>query len=211
MFELLDTLPAFLGNWGKSRHLDVEAQIDRWAVEYLRPWPERRELQIEDYRLQGLDWREVARTRIFPELEQWQADMVLARDHLLNAIPEVVARIAATHGLSGELLCVIHVGLGCGAGWATQLHGRPAVLFGLENIAGCGWASREALMGLVAHELGHLLLDQQRREAGLAAGHGPLGQLFEEGFAQRVALECTGTWHMLHGQEHLDGIHGGVP
>ncbi len=206
MFELLDTLPAFLATRGTSRHLNVEQQIDRWAAEYLRPWPELREVQIEDYRLQGLDWREIARTRIFPDLEQWHADMVLARDHLLNVLPEVVERIAAIHSFPGGLLCVIHVGLGCGAGWATQLHGRPAVLFGLENIAGCGWTSREALMGLVAHELGHLLLDQWRQEAGLAAGQGPIWQLFEEGFAQRVALEYTGTWHMVHGQEHLDWL-----
>jgi hypothetical protein len=32
----------------------------------------------------------------------------------------------------------------------------PAVLFGPENIAECGWSASEVLAGLVAHEVGHL-------------------------------------------------------
>jgi len=199
MLEIVDTLPAFLAFWEAARELDQEDQIERWAVEYLEPWPELFEIQAADYREQGLDWRVIARTRIFPYLEDRLQSMARARTRLLQVLPEVAARVEARYGSLGDLLCVLHVGLGCGAGWACTLLGRPAVLFGLENIAECGWTTREALQGLAAHEFGHLLLQAYREGAGLELGEGPLWQLFEEGFAQHVAVDTTDTWHLACG------------
>ncbi|MCJ7566785.1 MAG: hypothetical protein MUO58_04530 [Anaerolineales bacterium] len=206
MLDILDTLPAFMTYWTKVRDLDIEQQIDLWASEYLSSWPDLLSVQIEDYRSQGVDWRTIARTRIFPQLDSRLRSMLTARDHLLEALPTVVEQVGSRYGALEELLCVIHVGLGCGAGWARTFRERPAVLFGLENIAECGWLSAESLRGLIAHELGHLLLDHWRRAAGLARGQEPLWQLFEEGFAQHIALESTGIWHQDLGSEASDWL-----
>lgn len=201
MLDILDTLPAFMTYWTKARELDVEQQIDLWASEYLSPWPELLAIQVEDYRSQGVDWRAIARTRIFPQLDSHLRSMLTARDHLLEVLPMVVEQVESRFNALEDLLCVVHVGLGCGAGWARTFQNRPAVLFGLESIAECGWSSVEALRGLIAHELGHLLLDQWRRSVGLACGQGSLWQLFEEGFTQQIALESTGIWHQALGYE----------
>jgi len=206
MLDIIDTLPAFMTYWTKARELDTEQRIDLWASEYLSPWPDLLAIQVEDYRSQGVDWRTIARTHIFPQLDSRLRSMLTARDHILEALPTVVEQVGSRYGALEELLCVIHVGLGCGAGWARTFRECPAVLFGLENIAECGWLSVEALRGLIAHEMGHLLLDHWRRSAGLACGQGSLWQLFEEGFAQQIALQDTGIWHQALGYEASDWL-----
>lgn len=93
------------------------------------------------------------------------------------------------------------MGIGCGAGWATTYEGKPAVLFGLENVAQEGWQSRETLQGLMAHELGHLTHFHWREQAGLAPDQdGPWWQLYSEGFAQWCEhLLHDRRWHMQGG------------
>jgi len=206
MPDILDTLPAFMTYWTKARELDIEQQIALWASEYLNPWPHLLAIQVEDYNSQGVDWRVIARTRIFPQLNSHLRSMFAARDHLLDVLPMVVEQVESRFDALEDLLCVVHVGLGCGAGWARTFQNRPAVLFGLESIAECGWLSVEALRGLIAHELGHLLLDHWRRATGLDCGQGSMWQLFEEGFAQQIALESTGIWHQALGYEASDWL-----
>lgn len=87
---------------------------------------------------------------------------------------------------------VIHVGIGCGAGWATTYGGQPAVLFGLENAAEAGWTDPETAVALVEHEVAHLLHDRWRQEArlgGIAHHRGPWWQLYAEGFATYCELQ----------------------
>ena len=96
------------------------------------------------------------------------------------------------------MIFVIYVGIGCGAGWGTQFQGSPAVLFGLENIAECGWSQLPSITGLVAHEIGHLMHGHLRTEHEKAAETGSWWQLYEEGFAQRCKHIILGksSWHM---------------
>jgi hypothetical protein len=88
---------------------------------------------------------------------------------------------------------VIYVGIGCGAGWATTFGDSPAVLFGLENIAERGWEDPGTILGLVAHELGHLVHFAWRLRGGKSAGSGPWWQLYEEGFAQECESRILDT------------------
>ena len=98
---------------------------------------------------------------------------------------------------------VICVGIGCGAGWVTKYAGGPAILFGLENIAECGWSASKAIAGLMAHEIGHLLHNQIRWQKRLTSESGPWGQLYCEGFVQycESLLPAEIRWHQVLGED----------
>jgi hypothetical protein len=199
MLEFVDTIPAFLDYWKKACDLPLEAQIDRWAEDYLAPWPDLLALQIEDYNEQGVDWREIARERVFPQLAEHLAAMKLAHINLLAAGELIYQNALKTLGVNLDALFVIHVGIGCGAGWVTRFRGSPAILFGLENIAESGWHEPESISGLIAHELGHLVHGAWRERHGLETGSGPWWHLYEEGFAhycEGLLLESP-TWHQM--------------
>lgn len=197
MVVLIDTFPAFLELWDTAQGQSVDVQVERWLTDYMSQWPELLAKQQKDYADQGIDWRTVARERVFPFLPDRLPSMVEARQNLLACIEPVYRRAQEVLGLDFDVVFVIYVGIGCGAGWATSFGGVPACLFGLENIAECGWTGQEALTSLTAHELGHLLHQQWRARHGLMAGAGPFWQLYEEGLAQRCEHIIMGrdTWH----------------
>jgi hypothetical protein len=157
-----------------------------------------RQKQIDCYAEEGLDWQAVAHQHVFPFLSDRLPAMQIARDNLLRVCEEVNGRYQQIFDLNNELICLIYVGIGCGAGWVTTYDDKPAILFGLENIAEEGWQGVEALTGVMAHELGHVTHFHWRQQAGLADGEGPWWQLYCEGFAQWCEHLILGkpTWHM---------------
>jgi len=138
--DLLDTFPDFEKFWAWYSHRPLEEQIEGWAEVYRTAWPELFAKQAEDYRAEGLDWRQVARDRVFPFLGERLTAIQAAHTNLLGKYGGVFLKAQAALGLDWDILFVIHVGIGSGAGWATTYQGRPAVLFGLENIAEEGWS-----------------------------------------------------------------------
>jgi hypothetical protein len=203
MLEIVDTFPAFLDYWEKSQGLHLDVQIDRWANDYLSSWPDLLALQNEDYHKQCIDWREIACQKIFPTLGERLPAMQAAHANLLAASELIYQKTLQMLGVNIDALFVIHVGIGCGAGWVTKFNGRPAILFGLENIAESGWHEPEAISGLIAHELGHLVHYAWRERQGRVNGSGPWWQLYEEGFAQyceSLLLESP-TWHQMQSDE----------
>ncbi|HHY35298.1 MAG TPA: hypothetical protein GX510_06670 [Firmicutes bacterium] len=213
MLEIIDTFPAFLELWERSKDLALEEQIRLWSDEYMANWPELRFLQIEDYRKQGVDWLDVARTRVFPYLARRMPSIIQAHENLVVELPRVYDLAGTRLGMTQDLLTVIYVGLGCGAGWVCRYKGKTAVLFGLENVAECGFTDRSSIAGLVAHELGHVLHRILREATQHGArvspdgadeltddeldGQDPLFTLYSEGFAQRCEHLIMGkeTWH----------------
>jgi hypothetical protein len=186
LVTVVDTFPAFQRFWHDARHLALDEQIAAWGSRYLRPWPELFRKQVKNYADERVDWREVAGTRVFPFLSERFAAMETVRRRLRRALPVVTRRARDRLGLDVPVTFVIHVGIGCGAGWATTFAGRPAVLLGIENAAELGWTGSETLRALIGHELGHLLHEQWRRRArkgSLETGEGPYWRLYEEGFA----------------------------
>ena len=141
--------------------------------------------------------------------------MTRARHAVRRSLSTAVRRCKRELGLAFPIAFVLHVGIGCGAGWATTFGGRPAVLFGLENAAELGWTDRKRAIALVEHEIAHLLHDRWRhraRRGRLENHHGPWWQLYEEGFATHWELSrgapegrhTTGRgrdW-LLRGQTH---------
>jgi hypothetical protein len=164
-------------------------------------WPELLEKQLESYASEGVDWRRIARERVFPFLKDRLPAMKTAHENLLGACEGIYSTAQERLGFRFDVVFVIYVGIGCGAGWGTQFEGSPAVLFGLENIAECGWSELPSIKGLAAHEIGHLVHDQWRRRNGRAARSGPWWQLYREGFAQRCEHVILGkpSWHVKSG------------
>ena len=190
-YEVIDTFPAFRRFWRDARRLPIDQQLEAWGRDYLGPWPELRRKQIANYADDRVDWKAVARRRIFPALDRRLPRMRKVRDALRRAIPVAVRRCQARWGLDFPVLFVIHVGIGCGAGWATTYRRTPAVLFGVENAAELAWTDPATVVALVEHELAHLLHARWRRRAGLGGledHRGPWWQLYEEGWATRCEL-----------------------
>lgn len=202
-FVTIDTFPAFLRFWKDHRSAGPMDQLTAWKEEYLRSWPELYGKQVDSYSESGVDWRAVARRRVFPNLRSRIRAMASARRRLLQAIPRAIDRYRTEFGLDFSITFVIHVGIGCGAGWATRFGGNPAVLFGIENAAEVGWTDPKTVAALVEHEIAHLLHDHWRRRAGqgsLEDHWGAWWQLYTEGFATRCELK-RGSLGLHHARQ----------
>ena len=145
--------------------------------------------QIKNYADQDVDWKRLAKEKGFPFLDDRLPAMKLARKNLLELCPIIWQKAQKKFELDFDITFVIYVGLGCGAGWATTFRDKPAVLFGLENIAECGWQEPKVLEAMTAHEIGHLAYSRWRKQAGLQDGSDSWWQLYSEGFAQSVPFQ----------------------
>jgi hypothetical protein len=184
LYKIIDTFPAFLAYWAEAQRKPLDEQIESWAAVYMSQWPDLLNKQIDDYAGQNLDWRLVAREKVFPYLAGRIAAMQAAHKNLLESWQPIQAKVQEVFNFEADISFVIYVGIGCGAGWATTLNESPALLFGLENIAESGWSGPETIRGLIAHETGHLVHYSWRAQHGKPTGSGPWWQLYEEGFAQ---------------------------
>lgn len=153
--RILDTYPEFIEFWKKAGELPVEKQIELWEKDYMENWPSLLELVKDDYSSSpDFDWYETARDRIFPLYQSGFQKMKQARENLLKCIPAVHSRAEKAFCPSGlDIVHVVYVGTGGGAGWVTNLDGHHCILFGLEMIAECGWQDLSHITGIVGHEL----------------------------------------------------------
>ncbi len=170
--RLIDTYTDFVSFWRSASDLSVEGKLKKWRSEYMARYPSLLSKQVKDYESRGFNWQEESKENVFPYLGERLPEMERARDNLVELLPVVHEKARDFFGQEAEILAVIYVGIGCGAGWATRLKEEPALLFGLENIAECGWTDRRSLEGLIAHELGHLFHERVRETSGLAMGEG---------------------------------------
>ncbi len=110
------------------------------------------------------------------------------------------ARMEATLGLAPDADIILYLGLGSGAGWATALDSRPAVLLGIEKIIELDWCDRDTLCALVYHELGHLWHDAMRGGRSTVKGQNEkaLWQLYREGIAMRCEQLLLGNTSAYH-------------
>jgi hypothetical protein len=184
--QILDTFPAFERYWRGVRSESLEVQIDRWEHEYMAPWPQLLEKQKTNYSEEGVDWKRIARSRVFPHLWERLPRMRQLHSNLLNMLPDSWLKTQRTLKLDFPVQFVIYVGIGVGAGWATEYNSQPACLFGLENAAEITSGKDGRYPAAVPHEVAHLAHDEWRKQAGLRGVNnpgGPYWQLYQEGFA----------------------------
>ncbi len=206
--EVIDTFPDFLMYWAEAQHKSPDEQMEGWATGYMAQYPDLLAKQIEDYSTQNVDWRQVAREKVFPYLAGRLPAMQEAHRNLLELCVPLYSKAQQVLTFDSDLTLIIYVGIGCGAGWVTPFRDSPAILFGLENIAECGWSDPEAITGLVAHEIGHLVHQHWRAQHGKSIDSGPWWQLYEEGFAQHcesLILDAD-TWHQASSSKDVDWL-----
>jgi hypothetical protein len=203
MKNILDTYPAFLSYWKESRQLSLNQKIDAWANDYMCKWPTLLQLQKDDYnKLDNGNWRDIAKTKVFPFIASRMRCMSEAHENLMQEIEPIHSRASDIFGIEKlEILYIIYVGIGCGAGWVTKLDEFHSVLFGLEMIAECKWSGKKSIKGLIAHEIGHAVNGVLRNDPDLSQFEDPFWQLYTEGFAQRCEhiLLLSNTWHPGNG------------
>ncbi len=185
MSRLIDAA-GFLELLQRNPDADPERFLSLWEGFYREGYPELFRLQVECHARERLDWREIALERVFPDLPQRLPAMEAAAGVLPGIWGRVLGRAKESLGFREEVAGVMYVGIGCGAGWATNYSGEPAVLFGLEMIAELDWHVPDRLEGLAAHELGHVIHRAWRGEDLEPLEERPAGLLYTEGFAQRL-------------------------
>jgi hypothetical protein len=193
--QLLDTFPAFERWWRTARMQPIEVQIDRWEHEYMAEWPELLEKLCRNYSDEGVEWKVIARTRVFPHFPERLPRMRRLHRNLLRTLPDSWSRTQRALKVDFPVRFVIYVGIGVGAGWATRYGGRPACLFGLENAAEIASGKDATNPGAISHEVAHLVHDEWRRRSGLRGIEepgGPYWQLYEEGFATECERRIDG-------------------
>ena len=213
MPRLIDAASGFLELLRRNPGAGPERLLSLWEGFYREGYPELFRLQVECHAGAGLDWREIARERVFPDLPQRLPAMEAAAKVLPGIWDRVLGRAQKTLEFREEVPGVMYVGIGCGAGWATSYSGQPAVLFGLEMIAELNWHVPDVLEGLAAHELGHVIHRAWRREDLEPLEERPAGLLYTEGFAQRLEELIRGgrSFHQGEGASWVEHCEERLP
>ena len=90
---------------------------------------------------------------------------------------------------------VLYLGLCNGAGWATEINGRHAILLGIEKIIELGWYEKEKLTALIFHEIGHVYHKQYGlwNDKSTTLPEQFLWKLFSEGVAMVFEQDLVGN------------------
>ncbi len=205
-FTLLDTYQDFSDYWVSARSKPVEEQVHMWQTTYMNKFPELLDKQVASYKTDNIDWHVIA-GKILPEFHTRLSLIQKARTNILTCYELICAQALEKLGVDFDIILVVYVGIGCGAGWATKYGGRPAILLGLENIAEEKWHTKRRLRGLISHEIGHLAHKEWRSGWGISEEKepDPLFLLYAEGFAQRCEHLISGkeTWHLAPDKEWI--------
>jgi hypothetical protein len=195
LIDLADgLLPVIEANLGKS----FDEQLAAWREFYANHAPALPERLYGDYSDEEGGWLPIARDRVWPMHAERMGRMKAANKAIRETYADIYRLAGERLGFTGPLVLVTYVGIGNGAGWATQWEGLPAVLLGIENIAELNWHERPSVCGLLSHEIGHLFMTSVRgAEATEKLTEDPHLCLFEEGFAQHCEHVIVGsdTWH----------------
>ena len=131
-------------------------------------------------------------TQVLPVLEAFAT----APDKAAQAHHSFLRHIESLREIDVHATIVLYLGLCSGAGWATTLEGRPAVLLGLEKIVELDWCDDTAMAALINHELGHLWHAQHR--SAPAFENQALWQLYTEGIAMYFEQRLAGDRQLFH-------------
>ncbi len=208
MIYTIDLLDSFLEFFNDLEFKNGETYAEGWFDTYLARYPELKGRCVNDIKSYGLDWKEVAAKRIFPEISKKLDVLPVARDNLIKAHKELEGDYMELFKRDhhDRINVVMYIGIGNGAGWVTYYNEYPAILYGLDQIVKLGWERYEAIAGLVSHELchvGHELLRGKENgiirisESPMDPGDYLLWRLYEEGFAQKCEQLLRGvqTYH----------------
>lgn len=199
------TTEDILGFWENNYVKDTDMEIYK--------------IQKNSYKEYDMTFRDYPFKNVFPHFISDLEKMKEAAYNLKQVLDNAQKKIDNIIEGDGEIYIIIYVGAGTGAGHVTKYKNRPAMLFGLENIANLNWHNIKTLKGLVFHELGHVIhmIEREKNCPKLTktdkeSKYGEKNEenvlekyenliwfrLYEEGIAQRFEhlLQGKETWHM---------------
>lgn len=107
-----------------------------------------------------------------------------------------LARVTEIANVEFPVQIILYLGLCNGAGWATTLDGKPAVLLGVEKMIELDWCDVNSVGSLVYHELGHIWHAEvgTMNQATNGVKEEYLSQLYQEGIAMYFEILCVGDY-----------------
>lgn len=120
----------------------------------------------------------------------------LAHTSFQAAVDKISKQLTGNFHPDCEIQAVFYLGLCSGAGWATTLEGKPAVLLGAEKILELKWYGNDQMFALIAHEMGHLW------HQAMGGAFGQAGTVDERAVFQLYS-EGVAVWfeQSMHGQD----------
>lgn len=191
--NFIDTFPHIL-----YLHRQVSVNPDKvwdyWEQYITRAALELKELVIKDSRSYSFQTKIkpvliASLTFDFPRIEA-------AHKNLLALLGNITPRFRQVFGDQQKILLYFYCGLCNGAGWATIIERKPAILLGAEKIAELAWHDQSHMESLVCHELGHiahsLLRGEKLAKKLRLPSEQAVWQLYLEGYAQRQQQTLLG-------------------
>ncbi len=96
---------------------------------------------------------------VFPILQaliKSKDEFVIAHNSFCEATKGLTEKVYDKLGTEIDVLVVFYLGLCNGAGWATMVEGKQAILLGVEKIVELSWHDINNMQALIYHELGHI-------------------------------------------------------
>ena len=90
-----------------------------------------------------------------------------------------------------DVSIILYLGLCNGAGWATELDGKDAVLLGAEKILELKWDTEEQMRALIYHEIGHIW--HKYEGSGDFEDESPKEAAIRWVFREGIAMVCEQT------------------
>lgn len=142
-------------------------------------------------------------TEILPVISQMlQKKDKLEKAHstFVNVTKSLSTRIFDVLGTKLDVTIIFYLGLCNGAGWATSINGKPAVLLGIEKIVELNWCDERNMIGLIYHELGHIWHNHVRTVPTTVESQKDraLWQMYSEGIAMYCEQLLYGDIKFYH-------------
>lgn len=183
--------------------IDGKFSISRWETYAQNIFPNLQEKLFSDSKDYDFD------KDIVPVVEMIMKkhdEFVMAHDSFCAVTNGLSEKIREKLGKTLEdVLVIFYLGLCNGAGWATNLDGKPVVLIGAEKIVELSWYNRENMIALIYHELGHIWHFRVRKihAKPITMKDKSLWQLYTEGIAMYIEQLLCGDDSFYH--QNRDG------
>ena len=201
-----------------TSNINPEDIMNFWLNNYIKDTDtELYKIQKKSYEKHNMTFKDYPLENVFPHFIIDLEKMKKAAYNLKLVLDRAKKDIDNIIETEEDIFIVIYVGAGTGAGHVTKYKNKPAILFGLENIANLNWYKIDTLTGMIFHELGHIIHMIEREkyisstikeniQSGKQNHENVLKKyedliwfrLYEEGTAQRFEhlLQGKETWHM---------------
>lgn len=172
-------------------------RMDLWEVYADNLSPEYKEKMKQDSHNYNLQ------TEILPVMSYLISNpskLELAHSSFLHLTSNLLEKVENQMKVSLDVMIVFCLGLCNGAGWATTLDGKDAVLLGVEKIVELSWFNEKEMAGLIYHEVGHILHKKMRKKIfePKTKKDKSLWQIYSEGVAIHFEQLIYGDMNFYH-------------